>query len=166
MYRPNLRSDGGMGGRGAQLSMDVPLEPGTSRTNAGGAESARPRAQHGGPPHLQNLASEVGEKSAMLRSQLRGLDLLSTAFGQLIEEVGGSKGDLARLLSRVRDNYRLLFSNLIDNILEINSQYHASLKGCVNDYKNLQLPRSRSNTSWRRHSARFMELRYCCMDIA
>ena len=94
---------------------------------------------HGPLAPLAQLASSAAISDAALQSQLRGLDLLSGAFGQLISEVGGSKGQLARLLTRVRDSYRLLFANLIDTLQHLQAQYHSSLHGCVSEYKSLQM---------------------------
>jgi hypothetical protein len=108
--------------------------------NAPAAAASRgAQALYAGPPSLAPLADSVAASNASLQAQLRGLDLLSTAFGELIGEIGASKGHLARLLTRVKDNYKLLFGNLVDEIMTVKNAYTTSLHGCIADYKSLQL---------------------------
>ena len=157
--------DGGLGGmRAVSMTMDEPLGSGGGGVGVGqasAADSARVFAattsgmasgiggnggsgkasslHHPALPPLAHLVHNVSASNSALQSQLRGLDLLSSAFAQLISEVGGSKAHLARLLTRVRDSYRLLFGNLIDTLQAVQSQYESSLHACVGEYKALQM---------------------------
>jgi len=100
--------------------------------------AATPSHPRGVPPHLSLLAPSLSASDSALRSHLHGLDLLSTAFAQLIGEVGSSKGHLSRLLERIRRNYALLFEQLVDSLLALHQHYNHGLSKVVQEYKQLQ----------------------------
>src|SRR4051794_7482915 len=64
---------------------------------------------HGFTPEQRRLITHKFDS----RSQSSCLQLLTTTFSQLIDQLSNGKPQLSALLSRVRDSYRSLFTRLI-----------------------------------------------------
>ena len=58
-----------------------------------------------------------------LHQQYTCLDLLTSAFSEVIEDISKSKPDLGRLLGRVRGSYKKLFTRLIDNVVQNQKEF-------------------------------------------